>query len=64
MNKAEYKVYWTTLDSVTQGHVASDLSDALSIAATLRSIHMRFVAVIAEDPNCVSLSGASGMEET
>lgn len=57
-----YKVYWT-VDGEAYGREIVDLGQALAFSHELRTTSpARFITMIGEDPNCTSLTGATGMK--
>lgn len=58
-----YKVYWTSDDGDVHGREIKDLTEAIHFTHELRTTSpARFITMIGEDPNCTSLTGATGMK--
>lgn len=56
-----YKVYVTGLDNLPYSFDYDELVDALNSVAMFRNKGYSFVIMASENPNCVSLTGATGM---
>lgn len=54
-----YKVYWTDDFGQLNGQEYADLSAALNVTNNLRNAGMRYVTMVAEDPNMVGKAGAA-----
>lgn len=55
-----YKVYWTDSAGISHGREHQTIREMLAHSQSLRQrSDMRFITTVAEDPNCVSLSGVS-----
>ena len=57
-----YRVYFTGLDNLPYAVDYEVLTEALDAVAFYRKDGYSFVTMVSENPNCVSLIGATGMD--
>lgn len=57
-----YRVYVTGLDNLPYSFDYDDLVDSLDAVASYRKQGYTFVIMVSENPNCVSLTGATGVD--
>lgn len=54
-----YKVYWTDDFGQPNAQEYADLSAALNVSNNMRNAGLRYVTMVAEDPNMVGKAGAA-----
>jgi hypothetical protein len=57
-----YRVYFTGLDNLPYAVDYDNLIESLDAVAFYRNEGYTFVTMVSENPDCVSLTGANGMD--